>query len=315
VSENRQISHRQKVAKKELELSSEEVAKHEEDKQLMNERIQELTNDTEDDILKGIEEAKNGQFENFITTLNVVLEKDKSSATSHTLIGYTHYIQGDLDQAEDAYTSAINESPRVITPYVLRAELREDRDNYNGALKDYNQVVYLDSTKGDAYFKQGLLLYYFFNEQDEGCKSWEMAFKLGVEDANEKLIEHCSESSTSQFYVITQLTKRAIKETYGYDISNPIMVGKNEERQDYNVILYLQLLRDKQGKPVDFVRYGSCCRYSTENGLRGEGLMERYRISYKNEKGKKEQKTLYFSFYDFDKPKVPKGFDTNHDIY
>jgi hypothetical protein len=77
----------------------------------------------------------------------------------------------------------------------------------------------------------------------------------------------------------------------------------------------LQLLRDKQGKPVDFVRYGSCCRYSTENGLRGEGLMERYRISYKNEKGKKEQKTLYFSFYDFDKPKVPKGFDTNHDIY
>ena len=248
-------------------------------------------------------------------TLRAVLDKDKSSATSHTLMGYTHYVKGDLDAAEEAYTDAINESPRFIDPYFLRAELRQDIDNYNGALKDYNQVVYLDSTKADAYFKQGVLLYYFLNEPDRGCESWKVAFKLGVKEANEKLIEHCAESADSGFYEIVQLTKRAIKDTYGYEMSNPIMVGKNKRRQDYNIVLYLQLLRDQHGNSVKFVRYGSCCRYTTEKGLSNEGLMERYRVTYKNEKGKEEQKTLYFTFYDFDKPMVPKGFDTNHDIY
>jgi len=315
LKESKQLSHRYKVSEKELDLANNDIEKHIGDKKLIEERIKELTNYSEDDILKGIEEAKNGQFETFLSTLGLVLEKDKSNATSHTLMGYTHYMQGDLDQAEDAYTDAINESPKFIDPYVLRAELREVRDNYNGALKDYNQVVYLDSSKADAYYKQGVLLYYFLNEPDRGCESWEIAFKLGVKEANEKIIEHCTESSESRFYVITQLTKRAIKETYGYEMSNPIKVGENKERQDYNIVLYLQLLRDKQGKPVKFVRYGSCCRYTTENGVRNEGLLERYRITYKNAKGKKEEKILFFTFYDFEKPKVPKGFDTNHDIY
>jgi chromosome segregation ATPase len=315
-TESKQVGHRQKVVDKEVQLIDEEINKHEENKELMENRILELTNTAEDEILKGIEEAKNGQFDNFLLTLGDALEKDKSSATSHTLIGYTHYIKGDLDQAEDAYTDAINESPRFIDPYVLRAELREDKSNYNGALKDYNQVVYLDSTKAEAYYKQGVLLYYFLNEPDEGCESWKMAFKLGVKEANEKLIEHCSNSAAdSRYYVITQLTKRAIKDSYGFEMSNPIRVGKNKERQDYNIVLYLQLLRDVEGKPVQFVRYGSCCRYTTENGLRNEGLLESYRVTYKNEEGKKIETTLYFTFYDFNKPKVPKGFNTNHDIY
>ena len=111
------------------------------------------------------------------------------------------------------------------------------------------------------------------------------------------------------------MSKRAIKDSYGYEESNPIKVGVNKERQDYNIVLYLQLLRDKQGKAVKFVRYGSCCRYTTENGLRNEGLLERYIVTFKNENGKKEEKSLFFTFYDFDKPKVPKGFDTNHAIY
>lgn len=315
LTESKKVSHKQKVAAKELELARADIAKNEGDKKLMNERIKELGNVSEDEILKGIEEAKNGRFDSFLTTLGEALEKDKNSATSHTLMGYTHYIKGDLDQAENAYTEAINEAPKFIDPYVLRAELREGKENFNGALKDYNQVVYLDSSRAEAYYKQGVLLYYFLNEPDRGCEAWNMAFKLGVKEANEKIIEHCSESSESRYFVITQLTKRAIKDSYGYDMSNPIKVGKNKERQDYNVELYLQLLRDKHGNPVQYVRYGSCCRYSTPNGLREEGLMEKYRVTFKNEKGKKEDVKLYFTFYDFDKPKVPKGFDTNHEIY
>jgi chromosome segregation ATPase len=312
---SKKLVNDRKVVDEELELLNEKTKTQESNKKTIVSRIAELTNDTDDEVLKSIDQAKKGQFDNVFATLREVLEKDKTNATSHTLMGYTHYIQGDLAQAEIAYTEAINDSPQVVEPYILRAEVREDSYNYNGALKDYNQVVYLDPSKGEAYYKQGVLLYYFLNEQEKGCESWMYAFKLGVKEANEKIIEHCAESTEPRFYVITQLTKRATKDSYGFDESNPIKVGKNKERQDYNVVLYLQLLQDKQGKPVKFVRYGTCCRYTTENGLKEEGLLERYRITFKDERGKSVEKTLYFTYYDFEKPRVPKGLETNHEIY
>lgn len=312
---NEKILHQQKVNAKAIELNEAEVNKLKDDLDLINSRLKELDNPAEDEVLKGISQAKSGNYDALLTTLGSALETDKNKARSQTVMGYTYYVKGEVDKAESSYTEAINESPRYLDPYVLRAELREDKKNYIAALKDYNQVTYLDSSKGDAYYKQGVLLHYFLNEPDEACESWKLAFKLGVEKANEKLVEHCSQSSDSRFYLVTQLTKRAIEDDYGISEYNPIKVGKNKERLDYNISLYLDLLRDTKGQPVKYVRLGSCCRYETDNGLRNQGLLEKYRVTFKNSEGKKEDVVLFFTYYDFDKPMVPKGFNTNHEIY
>ncbi len=313
--EKKQFVHHQKLADKELELILKKVNEIEAKKIVTNERLKELESTVEEDLLGGFAEARRGEYDEFLTSLEIALDKEPENAELHTLMGYTHYMEGHLDYASRFYNKAINETPDFVDPYLLRAELREHEENYSGALKDYNQVSYLDPQRGEVVYKEGVLLYHYLNKQKEACEMWEKALDLGVEKANEQITLHCSETTEARYFVMTQLTDRAVSGTYGFDPSNPIRVGRNKTQHDKNIPLFLELLRDSRGRSVKFVRYGSCCRYSTEKGLRNEGLLEKYRVSYRNENGKKVTEMLYFTFYDFETPKVPKGMETNHEIY
>lgn len=117
----------------------------------------------------------------------------------------------------------------------------------------------------------------------------------------------------SKTYEITELSKTASSEKYGFTGEFPIKVGKGKNGGPSNQRAYLSLLRDGQGKPVKFTRVGGgCCPYKSANALFGDyALVDTYEVKYKDEKGKSKKTILYISFYDYEEPMIPVGFSVD----
>jgi hypothetical protein len=111
-------------------------------------------------------------------------------------------------------------------------------------------------------------------------------------------------------YVILELKKIADDDKYGYSPEKPVKVGTGPRSGPQNQHDYLRLLRDAKGKPVKYERKGSCCAYPSKNAIFGMALVDRYEVTYRNEKGRKKKTILYISFYDYEEPMIPKGFKT-----
>ena len=141
------------------------------------------------------------------------------------------------------------------------------------------------------------------------------ALKKGYFESNTYIQNYCSANGKIENNEVHQLTKMATKHSYGYTRENPIQVGKTEGKPNKNITDYLNLLRDGKGQPITYAKAARCCPYKTENGINGEGLLDTYKIFYRDEKGKKTETKLFFTIYDYELPKVPIGFYTEHDIY
>jgi len=109
---------------------------------------------------------------------------------------------------------------------------------------------------------------------------------------------------------IIVLEKEVDDDTYGFTPETPIKVGTGANGGPANQRAYLNLLRDVKGNPIQYNRLGSCCAYKSENGLLGFAMLDKYEIKYKNKKGKNKKRIVYISFYDYEKPKILKGFKT-----
>jgi hypothetical protein len=72
----------------------------------------------------------------------------------------------------------------------------------------------------------------------------------------------------------------------------------------------LNLLRDVNGKPINYERKGSCCEYKSENGLFGAAKVDIYEINYTNENGSSTKSLIYISMWDYEEPQIISGFKT-----
>jgi hypothetical protein len=102
------------------------------------------------------------------------------------------------------------------------------------------------------------------------------------------------------------LTEVTTDRTYGYTQNNPIKVGgglggngSRNQRQ------YLAALAGPNGEPITFERLGSCCPYSSPEGLMGQGMLDQYVVAHD---GIEKPVILYLTFYDEEEPKAPYGF-------
>ena len=113
---------------------------------------------------------------------------------------------------------------------------------------------------------------------------------------------------------ILQLTKTADSDKYGLTGDFPVKVGTGKKGGPYNQRAYLDLLRDGQGNKIKYARIGACCPYSSENALfGGTALVDRYGIVYKDKNGKKKKAEIFISFYDYEEPMIPVGFQAATD--
>ncbi len=93
--------------------------------------------------------------------------------------------------------------------------------------------------------------------------------------------------------------------TIGYTESNPILVSDgNQMNASKRSSMYLNALRDKDGKRVYFERIGSCCPFKNDALLMGGGLLDKYLV--RTEDGK--ETVLYVNMYLSGKLLAPVGF-------
>lgn len=122
------------------------------------------------------------------------------------------------------------------------------------------------------------------------------------------LFSSCSTSKKTAFldnYTFL-LTEISTDETYGYTEGNPIKVGGARQSEGPpNERRFLNALLGPNGEAVKYNRQGSCCHFSTPNGILGGGLLDRYEVTYE---GLEKPIILFINMYDKDGLKAPKGF-------
>lgn len=129
-------------------------------------------------------------------------------------------------------------------------------------------------------------------------------------ECNHPIIISKQDTSKTEIHTITRLNSISDDLTYGTTGENPVKVGTGPNGGPANQRAYLNLLRDSKGNPIQYERTGTCCMYSSPNGLMGFALVDVYLVRYRDAKGRKKKMNLYLSFYDYEDPKVIYGFKT-----
>ncbi len=103
------------------------------------------------------------------------------------------------------------------------------------------------------------------------------------------------------------LTEYASDPNYGVTKELPIKVGGIKENEGpVNERRYLNALLSESGNSLKFYRTGSCCAFTTPNGLIGNtGLLDVYKVY---EEGSSDTTLLYFNMYDKGDLFIPTGF-------
>lgn len=253
---------------------------------------------------QGIEKAQAGKLKEAIVLFSKSIELRPEDY-------YCWYNRGIaksmLDLYEDAlldFEQTIKLAPDYKKGYLNRGTVRKHLTNYEGAIIDYNYALKLDTNYTDAYYNRGLV-YEMLGKKELACKDFQKA-------KAEKKIEKCNDTtkSTMEMHSILRLTKTADNDKYGYSSDKPILVGTGPNGGPANQRAYLDLLRDKQGKPISYERLGSCCDYKSEHGFFGIGKLDQYQLTYVNEKGKEKKTIVFISFYDYEEPQIIIGFKT-----
>ncbi len=148
-------------------------------------------------------------------------------------------------------------------------------------------------------------------KKDSACINFKQAKENGEKDCDSK-IEKCNDDTPNpnNYFSILRLTATADSEKYGFTQQDPIKVGYGPNGGPANQRRYLELLRDKQGKPVKYSRLEGCCMYDSPNGFMGKGMLDKYEIVYRNENNEEVKSILYISFDDYEPLKIIYGFNT-----
>ncbi len=283
-----------------------------------NDSIQKYTrtgNPTTDSlVLTGIELALEVQKDTALYYFTEAVKKDPKAINARFLKAYTLFIHADNSLALAEINKLIELDPRYINAFKLRAKIYTYQKKHLYAVKDYDHVVYLNKDDAEAYLHRGTMYYFDLNQYQKACEDWNKALTLGAAKANIYIAEHCNLEDKT-VYEVNALSKVATEKDYGYAPTNPIKVGKDQNGRDSNIDAYFKLLRSPNGKKLIYHRVGSCCPYPSDNGINGKALLYKYQIDYDGRSGKKEPIYMYITYYDYESPKVPIGFQTEHEIY
>lgn len=259
---------------------------------------------------EGLEKSKNGKFEEAIKAFNKSIELQPDDYYSWYNRGVAKTMLNQYDEALDDFNKTIELAVDFKRAYFSRGITKRILTDYDGALKDFSSAIEYDSEYGDAYYYKGLLNDLLLNSED-ACKDFDKANELGVKNAKRK-VDKCNDTTTSviPLNTVLRLTKQSSDKSYGFSQNNPIKVGTGPEGGPANQRMYLDLLRDAQGKLVRYTRLRSCCAYNSEYGFMGTAMLDEYELSYFDSKNKLRTVNVYLSFYDYEEPQILDGFKT-----
>lgn len=259
---------------------------------------------------EGLEKSKSGKFEEAIKLFNKSIELQPDDYYSWYNRGLAKTMVDQYDDALIDFNKTIELASDFKRAYFSRGITRRILTDYEGAMKDFNMAIEYDADYAEAYYYKGLLNELLLNRED-ACKDFDKANELGMKNAKRK-VDKCNDTTKSAIPIntILRLTTKSPDKTYGFTQNNPVKVGTGPEGGPANQRLYLDLLRDAQGKPIRYKRIQSCCAHNSEYGFMGTALLDEYEISYFDSKNKLRVATVFMSFYDYDEPQILDGFKT-----
>ena len=253
---------------------------------------------------KGVARAKEGQFEEAVILFGKAIEASPQDPYAWFNRGLSKSMLERNEEAILDYNQAIEIEVGYKRAYLNRGISKRKLLDFGGAQSDFKQAIILAPNYAEAFYHRGYV-FEMLEIKDSACYFYQRAVDFGLKQAQQK-IDICKAAGKSFDKHIVRLTKLATDQSYGFSEKNPVKVGGGPTNQHE----YLGLLRDPQGKPVQYARRGSCCAYKLDSAPMGMALLDRYQIYYFDEAGKQQTTTIYISFYEYEEPKVVMGFKT-----
>lgn len=258
---------------------------------------------------QAMEKARANKLEEAIPLLDQSISLDKDQYVAWFNRGIMKSILNNPEEALLDFNQTITLAPTYSKGYLNRGMVKRDITDYQGALKDYEMALSLDSNYADAYFHRGLVQE-MLGKFDLAVTDYQKALQKGNAKATDK-IASVKKPKAGNYFSILQLSTQATDEKYGFDEKNPVKVGVGPNGGPANQRAYLDLLRDANGKPLQYHRIGSCCPYPSEFGLIAKtAMLDKYQISYNDASGQPQKAVLYLSMYDYAPLQIIKGFNT-----
>lgn len=257
----------------------------------------------------GGKSASEGNYEKAIEYFVKELEREPNNYYAWFNKALCETRLGEHEKSIKDFSRAIELEPDYYKAYMNRAIVKSNLTDYESALLDLNQSLEIDENYAWAYYHRGIINEYLENH-DQACKDLTRAKELGIDRAEKMAETTCVQERKPNYGNIVTLSKISKDKTYGFSGDNPIKVGFGIKGGPANQRAFLNLLRDSKGNTISFARKGSCCDYKSEHGLFGIATSDIYEIFYLNDKGEKKQTQLYISFYEYEEPMIPMGFNT-----
>jgi tetratricopeptide (TPR) repeat protein len=96
----------------------------------------------------------------------------------YILLGDTHFILGNNDDAIRYYTVGISYDPDNIEPYFGRARIYFRTGQFEESIREYSNILGIKLLESRAYFERGLV-YYEIGNEEEAHQNWKYARELG----------------------------------------------------------------------------------------------------------------------------------------
>ncbi len=269
-----------------------------------------LAQDAELYYKQGNEKAQNGDYTGAIELFTQTIGLQPENAYAWYNRGIAKSLLNDYAEAQKDFEQCVTLAPDYKKGWLNLGTAKKRQTDYNGAIAEYTHALTLDPQYSDAFYNRGLV-YEMLNKRDLACADFTKALEYGDQHAKSKT-EKCNdpeEMKKMRPSILTLRTKAKDKQ-YGFTPEKPIMVGSGPDGGPANQRAYLNLLRDRQGKPVQYKRLGNCCEYKSENGFLGMALLDRYEIIYLDDQGQQQKVIVYMSFYDYEEPLLLWGFKT-----
>ena len=80
--------------------------------------------------------------------------------------------------------------PGFAVAYYNRAFVKCQLQDFNGAIKDYDNAIHADADLADAYYNMGLFLLYLKDKVD-ACKDFSKSGELGLSESYAVIKKYC----------------------------------------------------------------------------------------------------------------------------
>lgn len=137
---------------------------------------------------------RTGVWQSTRTLMEDVIDKKRSPADQAFgwfFLGNVSDREGNIQQAIRDYSRALDHNPKHIQALNNRGIMKGNTGDFNGGLMDFTTATRLKPDYAEAWYNRGIVRYQLKQNQ-EACKDWQQAEKLGFRQAEVVLRMYCN---------------------------------------------------------------------------------------------------------------------------